>query len=250
MALLTIAFAQSLWTNGYCVEVQVPDLGTGTKSVQPNSETPFTAKVQHKWEGTQLTVPVIATLTDGQVSVNPSGSKVPAPATFTYQAPDKSGQKATVHLETRSKRGIAKLDVNFTTGGGWKGAIDFPDPGDVTTGIVCDLTKPFTLHYKTWQINFEFQFTPSDQNRGGGSVSFSGLLNWNVFVDQESDWQPFSDHNVYSIGQDPNSPESPMEINIYGGDSIWTHPDGGAWHTSWPLRLGLVPLDTNECGQP
>jgi hypothetical protein len=107
--------AENQWANGYCVEVQVPELGAGTKTVQPNSETPFTAKVRHKFEDTELPLPVIATLSDGQVSVNPSGSKVPAPATFTYKAADKEGQKATVHLETRSKRGIATLDVKFKT---------------------------------------------------------------------------------------------------------------------------------------
>ncbi len=102
--------AERRWKNGYCVEVKAEG-----ETVQPNSETPFIAKVRHKWEGTDLTVPVIATLTGGQVSVKPSGSKVPAPATFTYKAPDKSdqAQESTVSLETRSNRGIAKRDILF-----------------------------------------------------------------------------------------------------------------------------------------
>jgi len=119
---LALQYAEGLWTKGYCVEVQVLELGAGTKTVQPNSETPFTAIVRHKFENVELQVPVIAKLADGQVSINPSGSKVPAPATFTYKAPDKEGQKATVNLETRSKRGVARLDVKFTTGEtGWTG---------------------------------------------------------------------------------------------------------------------------------
>jgi hypothetical protein len=104
------------WTTGYCVELQVPDLGADTKTVEPGSSTPFTARVRQKFEGAELPLPVIATLADGQVSVTPSGSRVPAPASFTYKAADGEGQAATVHLETRSKRGIATLDLKFTTG--------------------------------------------------------------------------------------------------------------------------------------
>ncbi len=109
--------AENKWSTGYCIEIQVPDLGTGVKSVQTNSDTPFTATVRHKFEGGELQVPVIATLSDGQVSVNPSGTKVPAPATFTYTAPVENNKTATVNLVTRSKRGIANLDVKFKTGG-------------------------------------------------------------------------------------------------------------------------------------
>jgi hypothetical protein len=114
------------WTTGYCVELQVPDLGSGTKTVQPNSDIPFTANVRHKFENVDLQVPVIAVLSEGQVSVNPSGTKVPAPAAFIYKAPNTEGLSATVHLETRSKRGIATLDLKFTTGlPTWTGAGTF-----------------------------------------------------------------------------------------------------------------------------
>jgi len=123
MRLITIAVtslamdaAEKKWTTGYCVELQVPELGSDTKTVEPGSSTPFTAHVRHKFEGAELPLPVIATLADGQVSVTPSGSRVPAPASFTYKAADSGGQAATVNLETRSKRGIAKLDLKFTTG--------------------------------------------------------------------------------------------------------------------------------------
>ncbi len=113
---LALDASEKKWTTGYCVELQVPDLGAGTKTVQPNSDTPFTANVHHRFEGVDLQVPVIATLSDGQVSVNPSGSKVPAPASFTYKAPNTEGLTAAVNLVTRSKRGIATLDLKFITG--------------------------------------------------------------------------------------------------------------------------------------
>jgi hypothetical protein len=113
---LALDAAEKKWTTGYCVELQVPELGAGTKMVQPNSETPFTAAVRHKFENVDLQVPVIAVLSEGQVSVNPAGTKVPAPAAFIYKAPNTEGLSASVKLVTRSKRGIATLDLKFTTG--------------------------------------------------------------------------------------------------------------------------------------
>jgi len=59
---------------------------------------------------------VRATL-QGGASVDPSNTKVRADGDFIYLAPDKRSQKAVVMLEARSKRGIAKEDVSFSTGG-------------------------------------------------------------------------------------------------------------------------------------
>ncbi len=118
---LALKSAEKLWTTGYCLEISVPSMDAGnSKSVATGSTTPFTANVRHKFEGTDLAVPVTATLGSGGVSVSPSGSKVPAPATFQYKAPDQDRQTATVNLETRSKRGIATLAVTFSTASpGW-----------------------------------------------------------------------------------------------------------------------------------
>lgn len=107
--------AEAQWTNGYCVKILVPDLDNRQQAVEPDSETPFKATVRHKFENTDLTVPVTANMADGKVSVEPSGSKVLPPAAFTYTAPAEFGAKATVHLETRSKRGIGRLDLTFLT---------------------------------------------------------------------------------------------------------------------------------------
>ncbi len=115
MTSVAFMMAEMQWKGGYCLDVTVPEPGSGTKTVEPNSETRFTANVRHKFEGAELPLPVIATLTGGQVSVAPAGTKVPAPAAFTYTAPDQPGQTATVGLETRSKRGIAKLELKFNT---------------------------------------------------------------------------------------------------------------------------------------
>jgi hypothetical protein len=139
--------AETKWSTGYCVEIQVPELGTGVKSVQPNSDTSFTANVHHRFEGVDLQVPVIAMLSDGQVSVSPSGSKVPAPASFKYKAADREGQPATVHLETRSKRGIATLDLKFTTGvPTWTGEGTYTKAGQ-SSGIEGSMAYTFTITF-------------------------------------------------------------------------------------------------------
>jgi hypothetical protein len=165
---MAMNFAEEKWTNGYCLEITVPELGADTKTVEPGSSTPFTAHVRHKFEGAELPLPVVATLSAGQVSVTPSGSKVPAPAAFTYKAADQGGQSATVNLETRSKRGIAKLDIQFKTGElGWK-IDDFNDVNlngyKMTGGLNC--ASP----YGPWELKNEWTIP------GGGS----GTQTWKI----------------------------------------------------------------------
>jgi len=95
---------------------------------------PFTAVVTHKFEGGQLNTPVTATLKSGGVSVTPSGTKVPAPASFHYKAPEEPYVNAAVKLETRSRRGIATLFVAFrTVPEGWI----LTGPGGVVLGKKC-----------------------------------------------------------------------------------------------------------------
>ena len=91
--MIAMSFAEDRWTKGYCLELRVPDLEAGEKAVQPNEITPFTVNFWHTYEKTELPLPVTANLSSGQVSVSPAGSKVPAPAKFTYQAPEKEARK-------------------------------------------------------------------------------------------------------------------------------------------------------------
>jgi hypothetical protein len=144
-----LSVAEKKWTTGFCLELNVPELGADTKTVEPGSSTPFTAHVRHKFEGAELPLPVVATLSAGQVSVTPSGSKVPAPAAFTYKAADQDGQSATVSLETRSKRGIAKLDVKFITGvATWTGEGNYRKSVN-SSGIVVSMAYTFTITFHT-----------------------------------------------------------------------------------------------------
>ncbi len=170
------ATAEKQWQDGYCVAVIVPDSGSA-RMVSPNSDTSFTANVRHKFEGKELTVPVMATLSSGQVSVTPSGSKVPAPATFRYKAPGKGGETATVKLESRSKRGVGKLEITFTTSA-WEVDQPFGDGGHLS-GPICALDKTFQLHYEhPVGLVGDFTFTPSGPGTGAnsGTWRYEGVL--------------------------------------------------------------------------
>jgi hypothetical protein len=123
--------AESKWTTGYCVAITVAgmegsmyvddprgpatraQLSVPSKRVDVGTEEPFTAAVTHNFEGGQLNAPVTATLSSGAVSVTPSGTGVPAPATFRYKAPDEPYKNAVVTLETASRRGKATLVIAF-----------------------------------------------------------------------------------------------------------------------------------------
>ena len=104
--------AKQHWQNGACVEILLSGV-TDSNTVAPSSLTPFTAKVRHKFENVELTVPITAALA-GEKSIAPM-QQTPAPVSYSYTAPDSEGKNATAQLESRSKRGIAKKDVGFNT---------------------------------------------------------------------------------------------------------------------------------------
>jgi hypothetical protein len=121
--------AQKLWRNGRCVMVQAPDYSAETpiavadqqtpqydQAVDPSSETKFSASLKHRFEGAAPSAPLTAMLTGGAKSVAPNridgGS-----GSLTYKAPDEDGKKATVKMQSTSKRGIGTLVLDFHTGG-------------------------------------------------------------------------------------------------------------------------------------
>ena len=154
---LALTEAEKLWQGGSCVEVLAPT----PNAVDLNSETPFTAKVRQKIEGVELQAPVVATLTSGELSVAPTGTKIPAPAGFVYRAPDRPGD-ATVTLETRSRRGVGALEVAFTTGRAADYLLDFETT--ITSDHGIDLNCPavgmcdylFTMHLRAHGVPVPF----------------------------------------------------------------------------------------------
>lgn len=165
-AMVAFTIAEHQWQKGYCVALAVPAMGSPPKRAVPvNSQTPFTAVVRHKFEGSELNGPATATLVSGALSVSPSSTRTPTPARFVYKAPAKSGSAATVRLESRSKRGVGTLEVTFTTGG-YK--VDGPFGDGHVSGIVCSLDRAFSLEFDTpVGLVGTFTFVPSGASNGG-----------------------------------------------------------------------------------
>jgi len=248
---VAIFAAEKQWSTGYCVEIQVPEVGAGVKSVQPNSDTPFTANVHHKFEGVDLQVPVIATLSEGQVSVSPSGSKVPAPANFTYKAPGEKDKSATVNLVTRSKRGIATLDVKFKTGEqGWK--VDWTLPNYFNVGPAHFTGMSCSSPYGPWEIKMEgtglsgsyhipfsedgmaLETFEEQGNAYGGSIGYQEVCSGNAAIN-------------------PNSGGYQIELPLFTcTGSMWAggvsgpipQPPGPG------LTFPITPADPGQCSQP
>ncbi len=197
--LLALRSAEAKWKDSFCVAVRV---GDKTQTVAPGSETPVTARLQHLFEGMELSLPVVAILRSGGASFTPEGVKVPAPANFRYLAPDQPDMEAVVELESRSRRGIGKVEVTFLTEDP-SYTVDAPWEGGDTIriqGTICSFSKPFTLKITGRKINAgpytgKVEFTPTDaasgkwlwtgsysvpyspdtQDRGGSTYQVTGL---------------------------------------------------------------------------
>jgi len=118
---------------------------------------------------------VTATLS-GDTSVDPSGSKVKADATFTYVAPGEKDKSASVALEARSKRGVAKASVDLDTKpGSYKvtGTMPSAPSGTTFTGTICKVDKPFTVDTAGDMIGTA-SFTPKSAT--AGTVTFKGKV--------------------------------------------------------------------------
>jgi hypothetical protein len=147
--------AEGIWLGGHCVEVLVPE----RQRVAPSSSTRFTARVRHKYEGSELTVPVVASMKSGAVSVTPAGTDVMAPATLAYQAPGERDREAKVEVLTRSRRGGAVGTATFVTGVTSYRATG--TQGDASySGLICSLERPFDVNMLAGAGSATFAFTP------------------------------------------------------------------------------------------
>jgi hypothetical protein len=167
--------AQKGWESGRCVSL-VPTTSPDKRSgLEPSSTVTINAPPRSKIDGGPVGGTVTATLT-GDTSVDPSGSKVKADATFTYVAPSEKDKSASVALEARSKRGVAKASVDFDTKPGSyevSGTMPSVPAGTTFTGTICKADKPFTVQ-TTGDMIGTASFTP--KNATAGSVRFTGKV--------------------------------------------------------------------------
>ena len=115
--------AQKLWQNGRCVVVTAPDYSAETplkiadqgnvqhtEGVEKSSDNTFNVVLRHRFGPTPIG-PIDATL-DGDDKIQPDHADA-APTSITYTAGDKDDAKATITLVSTSKRGRAKLLLEF-----------------------------------------------------------------------------------------------------------------------------------------
>jgi len=167
--------AKQGYESGRCVAL-VPTTSPDKRSgLEPSSTVTITAPPRSKIDGAPAGGTVTATLT-GDTSVDPSGSKVKADATFTYVAPGEKDKSASVALEARSKRGVAKATVDLDTKpGSYKvtGSIPSAPSGTTFTGTICKADKPFTVQTSGDMVGTA-SFSP--KNATGGKVTFKGKV--------------------------------------------------------------------------
>ncbi|MBI5871287.1 MAG: hypothetical protein HZB44_10120 [Actinobacteria bacterium] len=170
MFMVVLNKAQESWSNGYCVEIVVEGV-EDSNEVELSETKQFKGKVRHKFEGGFLTVMGMKAGLSGEKDLKPT-EKQETPVSYTYVAPDEEDKKATVNLETRSKRGAARKAITFRTKKD-KPYIASGGSKMVMSGTICDLEAGFKLSAVGQNgIAYAFTFTPS--NAKAGSMSYSG----------------------------------------------------------------------------
>jgi len=125
------------WQSGQCIALVVtPDGG----AVDADSVTTVTVKVKHKRDGNELDKPVEALGVKGVKSIEPTGSKQKAPATFRYTAGSADGDSGSPSFRSVSNRGIGTAEVTFIVGGGWTISSTGTSVESYAAGITNNLT--------------------------------------------------------------------------------------------------------------
>jgi hypothetical protein len=213
------------------IRAATPDDVESIRGILAAHGNPFTAVVSHKFETAQIHVPVTATLASGTVSVTPSGTKVPSPASFRSTAPGELDKTAAVLLETRSKRGIATLNAKFRTGLSAYRA-SWQDQGTVWSGVVCGLDRPFTITVVSpgGDLTMPFEFAPS--GTAGGTVSFD-------VVKFGTHWKGGGPYEVKAADTG--------QLSLVGRIQGSYTASGQTGYYPIPFNVPLTPLTTNEC---
>lgn len=127
---MVIAFAltdaaETAWKSGRCVTLDPTTDPAKRTGLQPSTSVAITAAPRSKIDGGPVGGSVKGSLS-GEGALAPSGTKVPADASFTYTTASTADKAGTVSLEARSKRGVAKAGLNFDTANdGWIGTASF-----------------------------------------------------------------------------------------------------------------------------
>jgi hypothetical protein len=136
--------AEQAWKSGRCVKLTATP-SAGPDGLDPSQRVDVLAEPRSKVDGAPTGGTVTGTLASGGAAVEPDGSTVPADANFVYTAPDQPDEKGTVAFESKSKRGIGKADVTFSTAKPAAYLVVGGLEDWQVSQVVCDVTVPFTL---------------------------------------------------------------------------------------------------------
>lgn len=119
--------AEAAWKSGRCVVMEPITDPAQRTGLQPSASVAISAAPRSRIDGGPVGGAVTATLS-GEGAVTPSGTKVPADASFTYTAASTADKAGKVALEARSRRGVAKAELSFDTAeDSWIGTASYRD---------------------------------------------------------------------------------------------------------------------------
>lgn len=105
--------AETFWRSGKCIELKTSE---GSRAAQPNEQISLAVDANHAFDKQPVKAPVKATF-NGQTSLSPTDTGQAPPASFTFIAGPKQGDKGTIDLTQTGVRGIGKKTVEFTVAG-------------------------------------------------------------------------------------------------------------------------------------
>lgn len=170
--------AQTGWESGRCVRLETTP-GRNSRNVEPGSTVAISAKPRSKMDGSPAGGTVMATLSEGATSVEPSATKLPADAEFTYIAPPEADDSGVVLLEARSRRGVAKAEVIFETRRPMAFHVVGGSDDLKVDQNVCDAEKPFQLSGGGVEVAFTgglsgtYSYTGPFGATGGGTYTIT-----------------------------------------------------------------------------
>lgn len=102
--------AERFWRSGKCVDLTTSD---ESRKVDPSEEVNFEVTATHHFDTEEIEAPITASFS-GTDKIDPtSGTPVDPPVSFTYTAGSEPGDKGSIKLEQKSKRGIGKKTIEF-----------------------------------------------------------------------------------------------------------------------------------------
>jgi len=238
MMLRGIASASgSPWEGGRCIDLKVTSTPANRKGLKPSTAFEIDAKPRVKADGSMPGGTVRATLTGGS-QLDPADTKVKADAKFRYVGPEEKEQAASIAFESRSKRGVGRVTLDFDTKGAHRYTMRGGAAGLEFSGEVCDIGEQFYLHSEGEHNDVNLRFDP--QGKDHGIYSYSGTMT-------EFDHGEKFTFRVHGKGT--------YHVQFHGDVAVSVRAEGpGTVETPYGPQTGngveqytLTPLDKPDC---